>query len=104
MIQANFRKLANKNQMGLLQEGLLFRRSRRAVWGSLQPEQSGYMSSTDDPIIIAHETIADRTGRGLPTAQLLGDLVQAFPRTWREALLETHVECLRREAIPEVSI
>jgi hypothetical protein len=94
LLQENYRLLEVKNQLGLAQEGLLFRRTKGQVWGALQDEQSGYRGATDDPLLIAHEYIADRTGRGLPTLMLLGDMVKAFPRTWRAALLDELKDCM----------
>ncbi len=49
-LQENYRLLEIKNQLGLAQEGLLFRRCKARVWGTLQEEQSGYRRSTDDPL------------------------------------------------------
>ena len=85
--QQNYRLLCIKNAQGLLQEDIIVKRARSRLWESIQPEQSGYDRPCDDPLLVAHELTADRQAKGLPTWILMGDMVRAFPRTWRAALL-----------------
>jgi hypothetical protein len=104
MLQDNFRLLLIKAQQGLLQEHILFSRGRDGLWDSLQPEQSGYRYSTDNPHLVAHELLADRQAQGLPTTLLPADMKKAFPRTWREALLDEASTDLAAEGRPGVPL
>ena len=84
----NFRMLFVKAQMGLLQEGLLFRRVIPQIRSFCRPPQSGFVRSVEDTLLLLHETAADAADNLRALWVLFADQVKAFPRTWRADILE----------------
>ena len=90
---SSWRLLFIRSQMGLLQEGLLAIHLRPAIWGSLCEGQSGYMRSTDDPLMVLHDLSMDALSCGRCFFAVLGDFEKAFPSTWREDILCLAAKC-----------
>ena len=86
-VMANFRMIFVRVQLGLLQETLLCARLAPPVREYIWPGQSGYVRGVDDPHTFLHELVALRKPLGLVLVTLLGDHVNAFPRSWRDDLL-----------------
>ena len=83
----SFRLIMVKAQMGLLQEGIIFRRLRYRVRASITPGQSGYVRDVGDAHLLLHECTAEAIGLNKPLWAVFGDLEQAFPRMWRQCML-----------------
>ena len=80
--------------MGLLQEGVLALQLRPAVWSHLLEGQSGYIRSSDDPVLALSEL------RQLAVASqnrcifaLMGDFQKAFPSCWRDDIIQLAAQC-----------
>ena len=91
---SSWRLLFVRSQMGLLQEGVLALRLRPAIWSHLLEGQSGYIRSSEDPVLALTEL------RQLAVASqhrcvfvLMGDFEKAFPSCWRNDILHLAAEC-----------
>ena len=89
----SWRLLFIKSQMGLLQEGVLANGVRPSIWGYLFDGQSGYMRSTDDPLLALTELTTSTISDKKCFFALLGDFQKAFPFTWREDILLLAANC-----------
>ena len=85
---SNFRLIMVKALFGLMQEGLVFQRLRSTIRSSLCPGQAGYIRDVADTHLLLHEVTAEFFNSGRPLWSAAGDFAKAFPRTWRETLLE----------------
>ena len=83
----SWRLLFVKSQMGLLQEGVLALGLRPRVWGYLEEGQSGYLRSSDDPLLVLAELNCISAEQHRRIFANLGDFQKAFPSSWREDLL-----------------
>ena len=77
-----------KSQLGLLQEGLIFGRLVGQIRNSITPGQSGYVRDVGDAHLLLQLIMAESIGLAKPCWVVFGDLQKAFPRTWRQAMLE----------------
>ena len=84
---SSYRLLAVLTQHALLQEGILAKRIRPQIWSSLQPVQGGYIRDSLDTVLCLHELSANYVACDRCLITVHGDLVHAFPRTWREELV-----------------
>ena len=91
---SSWRLLFVRSQMGLLQEGVLALQLRPAVWSHLLEGQSGYIRSSDDPVLALSEL------RQLAVASqnrcifaLMGDFQKAFPSCWRDDIIQLAAQC-----------
>ena len=73
--------------MGLLMERLYFTRVVHAVRKSLGKFQTGYIYRCEYQALVFHEIAAARVELGVGMVTLMGDLVGAFPKSWRELLI-----------------
>ena len=85
---ASYRLLCVMGQMGLLQEGLLFRRLKSPIRASLGMGQSGYARDAGDTHLVMHELVASYRYAARPLWIVHGDFVHAFPRSWRALLMD----------------
>ena len=89
----SWRLLFIKSQMGLLQEGVLANGVRPSIWGYLFDGESGYMHSTDDPLLALTELTTSALSDKKCFFAHLGDFQKAFPFTWREDILPLADNC-----------
>ena len=89
----------------LLQEGILATRIRPLVSPALQPVQGGYIRNSLDTVLYLHELSVHYVACGRCLLAIHGDLIHAFPRTWREELfvLLHYVVGIRDGALAEVA-
>ena len=73
--------------MGLLMERLFWARVVGAVRKAVGPSQTGYIHRCEYHALAFHELAACRLGCGVGMLALMGDLVGAFPKTWRALVL-----------------
>ena len=87
-LHKSFRLIFVKVQLGLLQEGLVEARLKPTIRTFLHPCQSGYFRGIQDPHLVLHEIyhLAEAAHRAVWL--VMGDFKQAFPRVWRELLLQ----------------
>ena len=101
----SYRLLAVLTQHALLQEGILATRIRPLVSPALQPIQGGYIRDSLDTVLYLHELSVHYVACGRCLLAIHGDLIHAFPRTWREELLVLlhYVVGIRDGALAEVA-
>ena len=86
-ISSSFRLLGVMSQHGLLQESILSARVKPRLVASLLPGQSGYIRDAGDAVLFFNELTADYKAHRRCLIAVPADLVRAFPRSWREALI-----------------
>ena len=77
----SWRLIEVREQLALLQEGVVSQRLRGPLRVSVPPGQSGYVRDVADAHLLLHEVVTIRLRQGLPTFQVPGDVAKAFPRT-----------------------
>ena len=87
-LHSAFRLIFVKSQMGLLQEGLIALRLKPIISAFLRPCQSGYLKGIDDPHLVMFELSSVALKQMRTLWVILGDFRQAFPRVWRDLLLD----------------
>ena len=68
-------------------ERLFWNRVKAAVRQALGSSQTGYINRCEYHALVFHELAAGRLACGLPIIALLGDLVSAFPKSWRALIM-----------------
>ena len=83
----SWRQLEVPSQLALIQESVLSNRVKTQVRAHLSRGQSGYVRDVGDPQLVLQAAMAciQETNRCAWTC--FGDLLKAFPHTWREALV-----------------
>ena len=84
----SFRLIFVKVQLGLLQEALLAARVKPTLFEFLHPCQSGYCKAVDVPHLVLHELCSMARQQNRVIWLVMGDFKKAFPRVWRELLLD----------------
>ena len=74
-------------QLGLLMERLFWNRVVTDIRRALGRYQTGYMHRCEYHALVFHEVAAFRLHMGVGMVALMGDLVGAFPKSWRELIL-----------------
>ena len=74
-------------QLGLLMERLFWSRVVAKVRLAVSSSQTGYIHRCEYHALAFHELAACRLGCGCGLWALMGDLVGAFPKTWRALVL-----------------
>ena len=74
-------------QLGLLMERLFWREVVNDVRRAIGPYQTGYVHRCEYHALCFHEVAAFRLHLGVGMIALMGDLVGAFPRAWREMII-----------------
>ena len=87
-VETSYRFITIMQQHGLLQEHILAARVIDQMRASISMYQSGYMSDVSDPKLCLHELAAQYKAANRVLLAILGDLIKAFPRAWRDLLLE----------------
>ena len=83
----SWRNIIVNTQMGLLMKRLFWARVVQAVRTAVGASQTGYIHRCEYHALAFHELAACRLGCGLSMLALMGDLVGAFPKTWRALVL-----------------
>ena len=73
--------------MGMLMERLFWHRVVQAVRRAAGPCQTGYQHRCEYNALIFHELAASRLACNVGMVALMGDLVGAFPKTWRSLVI-----------------
>ena len=93
----SWRNIMINTQLGLLMERLFWNRVVTYIRRALARYQTGYMHRCEYHAFVFHEVAAFRLHMGVGMVALMGDLVGAFPKSWRElnlvlAALEAQVK------------
>ena len=84
----SFRLIMIEAQLGLLQEGILFNSVVGKIRSTVTPGQSGHSRDVGDAHLLLDTLVAEAKGLRKPLWAFFGDLEKAFPRTWRQAVLQ----------------
>ena len=99
-VYASWRNIMINKKFGLLMERVFWTTVVDDVRKALGEYPTGYVHRCEYHALCFHEVAASRLHMGVGLMALLGDLVGAFPKTWRElvvvlACLEAHVQGTR---------
>ena len=86
-VYKSWRNIMINTQMGLLMERLFWNRVVGEVRQALGKYQTGYVHRCEYHALAFHEVAASRLWLGVGMVALLGDLVGAFPKAWRELIV-----------------
>ena len=86
-IYTSWRNIMINTQLGLLMERLFWNRVVGDVRRALGCNQTGYAHRCEYHALTFHEVAASRLQAGMGMVALLGDLVGAFPKSWRELIV-----------------
>ena len=84
-------------QLGLLMERCFWFHAVHAIRLAVGPFQTGYIHRCEYHALVFHEVAASRLHWGCGLVALMGDLVGAFPKPWRDLVVV--VACLEEQVV-----